>query len=76
MIDTIRDQTAHVLHFRFEGRSAEMPLESVGLNLQSTDEQIKQALATHLDRSVCALHGYVVVRHRAAIVVRPEAIYG
>lgn len=76
MTQIVHDRVSHVLHLRFAGRSDALPLAALGLNPQSSDSQIKQALAKHLDRPIEALAGYVVVRHSATVVVRPEAIYG
>jgi hypothetical protein len=76
MSQITQGQTPDVLHLRFNGRSDELSLQALGLSPQSDDDQIKQALATYLERPLRELDRYVVARHRAAIVVRPEAIYG
>jgi hypothetical protein len=76
MTQLMNEITQQTLHLRFNGRSDEMSLAALGLTPSATDEQIKAALAAHLDCSPAALAGHVVVRHEAAIVVRPEAIYG
>jgi hypothetical protein len=65
-----------VLHLRFAGRSAEVPLAALRLSMTSSDQQIKQAAARFLDQPPSALDSYVIVRHDRAIVARPEAIYG
>jgi hypothetical protein len=76
MIQTTDGLNPDVLHVRFAGRSDELSLQALGVNVGSSDDQIKLALAKHLARPVQDLETYVVVRHRAAIVVRPEAVYG
>ena len=73
---TARNENEYVLHLRLDGQSTELPLASLGLDLHSTDDQVKQALANHLDRPADAFSRYVVVRYSTAIVVRPEAVYG
>ena len=76
MSQSLDTQAAFVLHLRVEGRSREVPLAALDLSPESTDAQIKQAAAGYLNRPVADLSDYVVVRHKAAIVVRPEAVYG
>ncbi|MEI6042847.1 MAG: hypothetical protein WCS37_00525 [Chloroflexota bacterium] len=68
--------TGLILHLRFEGRSEELNLDALNLSRDSSDEQIKQAVATHFDRPARNFENYVVVRNHEAIIVRPEAIYG
>ena len=46
------------------------------LDRQATDEQIKRALVAHFDCPPRSFDRHAIVRHAAAIVVRPEAIYG
>jgi hypothetical protein len=65
-----------VVHVRFEGRSVEVPLASLELSREATDAEIKRALTALLDRPMDFFDEYVVVRYPAAIVVRPEAVYG
>ena len=65
-----------ILHVRFEGRSEELNLAALNLSRDSSDEQIKQAVAIHFDRPARSFENYVVVRNSEAIIVRPEAIYG
>ncbi|HEX2915191.1 MAG TPA: hypothetical protein VH186_30780 [Chloroflexia bacterium] len=65
-----------VLHVRFDGRSQELDLSALHLNPNSSDDQIKQALAAYLERPAGYFRSYVVVRTEKAIIVRPEAIYG
>lgn len=68
--------TGPILHVRFEGRSEEFSLAALNLSHQATDEQIKQAVATHFDRPARTFEDYVIVRNSEAIILRPEAIYG
>lgn len=76
MTTLITRNTGPVLHVRFEGRSEEFSLAALNLSDLATDEQIKQAVATHFDRPVWTFEDYVVVRNSEAIILRPEAIYG
>jgi hypothetical protein len=65
-----------VVHVRFEGRSEELTLDTLNLTAQSTDTQIKRAVAHYFERSPDYFNSFVVVRNSQAIIVRPEAIYG
>ena len=76
MTQLMQDTNQQMLHLRFNGRSEELSLAALGLTSEATDEQIRAALAAHLDCSPAALTNHVIVRHQTAIVVRPEAIYG
>ena len=76
MTQLVQDTNQQMLHLRFNGRSDELSLAALGLTPEATDEQIRAALAAHLDCSPAALADHVIVRHQTAIVVRPEAIYG
>lgn len=69
-------QANWLLHVRFDGRSSELPLDTLSLSPQSSDEEIKQAVARHFERPLRHFDPYVVVRSSQAIIVRPEAIYG
>lgn len=66
----------HAVHVRIDGRSEELTLAMLDLNDNATNEQIKQAIASHFDLPAQALATHVVVRTNQAIIVRPEAIYG
>ena len=70
------DNAGEMLHVRFEGRSEELSLAALDLDWQATDEQIKRALVAHFDCPPRSFDRHAIVRHEAAIVVRPEAIYG
>ena len=76
MTQMMHDIAQPTLHLRFNGRSEELSLAALGLTPTASDEQIKAALVARLDCSPAALAGHIIVRHEAAIVVRPEAIYG
>jgi hypothetical protein len=65
-----------IVHVRLNGRSEELRLSHLNLQLDASDEQIKQAVTRHFDLPQHALTAYVIVRTSEAIIVRPEAIYG
>ena len=70
-------QNAPLLHIRFEGRSYDVPLSELDLGPLSTDDDVRTALANHLDVSARSLRSYVVERHaNGNMTVRPEAVFG
>lgn len=67
----------NVLHVRFAGRSLDVPLSVLDIGVASTDSQLKQAVARHLDVNPSQLNDYVVDRHsNGNWTLRPEAIFG
>lgn len=73
---TARTLEQPMLHLRFNGHSAELPLRALRLTMAASDEQVKHSVARHFECPIAALDQYVVIRHQTTIVVRPEAIYG
>lgn len=66
-----------VIHVRFAGKSFDVPLDRFDLGIGSTDAQVKQALAAHLEVPVNRLNDYTVDRHaNGNLTVRPEAVFG
>ena len=66
-----------VIHVRFAGRSFDVPIEQFDLGIGSSDEQIKRALAQHLEVPASRLADYVVDRHaNGNLTLRPEAVFG
>jgi hypothetical protein len=64
------------LHVRFNGRSEDLDLETLGLGYDAGDAEIRATLARRYDCAVDDLAGYVIVREPQAIIVRPIAFYG
>jgi hypothetical protein len=68
---------ARVVHVRLNGRSYDLPVDRLGLGDQPTDDQLKQALAGHLDVPANRLVEAVIDRHaNGNLTVRPEAVFG
>jgi len=65
-----------MVHVRVDGRSPEFPYALLDIAPTATDDQLKQAVAEHLEVPLARLSDHVVVREGQAIVVRPEAVYG
>lgn len=64
------------LHVRFNGRSEDLDLASLGLTANATDTQLIAALARHYDCAIADLASSVIIREPQAIIVRPIAFYG
>ncbi len=66
-----------VVHIRFEGRSLDIPQADLDVGTASSDNEIKRALARHLEVSEVRLRDYVIDRHETGnLTVRPEAVFG
>ena len=66
-----------VVHIRFEGRSHDVPQGDLDIGPASSDNEIKRALARHLDVAEARLRDYVVDRRETGnLTVRPEAVFG
>lgn len=66
-----------VVHIRFEGRSLDIPQGDLDVGSASSDNEIKQALARHLEVPAAKLRDYVIDRHETGnMTVRPEAVFG
>jgi hypothetical protein len=75
VIMTLTAETMHV-HVRFNGRSEDLDLETLGLPIDAGDVELRAALARRYDCAVGDLDSYVIAREWQAIVVRPVAFYG
>jgi hypothetical protein len=72
-----RAQGVAVVHIRFEGRSLDIPQSELDVGLASSDNEIKRALARHLEVHESKLRDYVIDRHDTGnMTVRPEAVFG
>jgi hypothetical protein len=70
-------QDARWLHVRFEGRSWDILCSDLDIGPLSSDDQVRQALATHFDVPLGKFRAYVIERHENGnITVRPEAVFG
>jgi hypothetical protein len=66
-----------VVHIRFEGRSLDIPQGDLDVGAASNDNEIKRALARHLEVHEARLRDYVIDRHENGnLTVRPEAVFG
>jgi hypothetical protein len=72
-----RPAAASQLHVRYDGRSWDLLLTDLDLGPYSSDEDVRQALARHLNVPVANFRLYVIERHaNGNMTVRPEAIFG
>ena len=66
-----------VVHIRFEGRSLDIPQGDLDVGPASSDNEVKLALARHLELAEARLRDYVIDRHETGnLTVRPEAVFG
>jgi 3-deoxy-D-arabino-heptulosonate 7-phosphate (DAHP) synthase len=66
-----------MLHVRFAGRSFDVRLSTLDIGILSDDDQIKRALASHLDVPVGKFADYTIDRHaNGNLTLRPEAVFG
>jgi hypothetical protein len=64
-------------HIRFEGRSLDVALADLRVSDQSSDREVKQAVARHLELPEVRLHDYVIDRHESGnVTIRPQAVFG
>ena len=72
-----RQSGVAVVHIRFEGRSLDIPQGDLDVGPASSDNDIKRALARHLEVPEARLRDYVIDRHETGnLTVRPEAVFG
>ena len=68
---------ARVVHVRLDGRSFDLPADRLGVSESATDEQVKAAVARHLEVPGNRLNDSVIDRHpNGNLTVRPEAVFG
>jgi hypothetical protein len=70
--------TAPQIHVRYEGRSWDIPLNDLDVGTLSTDEQIRTAVATHLNVPLAKLRNFAIDRNEATgeLTLRPDAVFG
>ncbi|HEV3258063.1 MAG TPA: hypothetical protein VG013_14355 [Gemmataceae bacterium] len=72
-----RLNAAAVVHIRFDGRSLDIPLSDLDVGAFSSDNEVKAAVARHLEVHEAKLRDYVIDRHDTGnMTVRPEAVFG
>jgi hypothetical protein len=72
-----REKAVAVVHIRFDGRSLDIPQADLDVGTASSDNEIKRALAGHLEVPEAKLRDYVIDRHDTGnMTVRPEAVFG
>ncbi len=77
MVRQINSIHEPVVHVRFAGRSFDVPMAMLGIGPAWPDDQVKRALARHLEVSEGAMKDYVIDRHpNGNLTVRPEAVFG
>jgi hypothetical protein len=66
-----------VAHVRFDGRSLDVPLSDLGVTADAGEQDIRRAIARHLEVPEERLRDYVLDRHETGnVTLRPEAVFG
>ena len=66
-----------MLHIRFDGRSADIPLADLDIGRLTADDHVKLSVARYLNVPVQKFRHYVVDRHATGnLTIRPEAVFG
>lgn len=67
-----------VVHVRYDGRSVDLPFQNFDLGNQSSDREIRQAVASRLNESSGKFDQYVIDRNQETgdVTVRPQAVFG
>jgi hypothetical protein len=70
--------TAPQIHIRYEGQSLDISLNDLDVGVLSNDEQIRTAVATHLNVPLTKLRNFAIDRNEATghLTLRPEAVFG
>ncbi len=66
-----------VVHVRFEGRSRDITFAVLDVGDQSSDQDVRNALANYFDVPERKFASYIIERHtNGNLTVRPEAVFG
>ncbi len=66
-----------IVHVRFEGRSRDITFATLDVGDQSSDQDVRNALALYFDVPERKFAPYIVERHtNGNLTVRPEAVFG
>ena len=66
-----------VLHVRYEGSSWDVPAEQLGIYRNTSDAEVREAVARYLEVPVAKLALYVIERYpNGNITLRPQAVFG
>lgn len=66
------------LHIMYDGQSLDVSLDNMDIGTLSDDQQIKQAVASHLDVPITKLANFDIDRNTLTgdITLRPRATFG
>lgn len=66
------------VHIRYEGQSLDVDLDGLDVGDLSSDEQIRQAIATHLNAPPAKLQNFQIDRNHDTgdLTLRPQAVFG
>lgn len=65
------------VHVRVQGRSYDLPMVHIGVTRSSTDAEVREAVARHLDVPIETFNNTVLERLQSGnMTLRPEAVFG
>ena len=66
------------IHVRFDGRSIDIDLNQLDVGVLSTDNQVRQAVASFLEVPAQKLQAFAIDRNNDTghMTLRPEAVFG
>ncbi len=67
---------SRTVHIRVEGETREISLDDMNLTENSSTDDVRQAVATYLDKPVSFLSAFQVERTSGGWTIRPNAVFG
>ena len=73
----VQEKSLALVHIRFDGRSWDVSVDTLGVTALASDAEMRAALARYLEVSDDRLRFYVLERHlNGNMTLRPEAVFG
>ena len=69
---------AETIHIRYEGQSIDLSMRQLDVGDLSTDQQVREAVATHLGVPMNKLTAFAIDRNADSgdLTLRPQAVFG
>ena len=64
------------LHLRFDGQSNDIPLDELDVGDLSTEDEVKQSVASYMNVPVEKLETYKLDKTEDSMTLRPNAVFG
>ncbi len=78
MSNDIQTIEVPLIHIHFQGRSIDIAQSNIDVGALSTDQQVRAAVANHLEVPVSKLGAFAIDRNQETghMTLRPEAVFG